>query len=150
MAVLVAIIVIVSSLAGLYYYQYTKVASENSTYVQQLNQLKVKYLSSVLIDFGNGTKNWYNSTNVQPGTNLYVETQIITGGNVNATYYPAYQSHFVTAIFNVGNTKTAYWLVWTYNKTASWQQAQAGPDQLSVTNNSVFAWGFCSGNCTTP
>jgi hypothetical protein len=149
-AVLVAIIVIVSSLAGLYYYQYGQVVSENSTYVQELNQLNVKYLSNVLIDYGNGTRRWYNTTNVQPGTNLYVETQIIAGGNVNATYYPQYQSHFVTAIFNVGNTKTMYWLLWTYNKTESWQQASVGPDQLQVTNDSIFAWGFCGGNCTSP
>jgi hypothetical protein len=149
-AVLLAIIVIVSSIAGLYYYQYSQVASENSTYVSELNQLNVKYLSNVLIDFGNGTRNWHNVTNVQPGTDLYVETQIITKGDVNATYYSQYQSHFVTAILNVGNTKTMYWLLWTYNKTASWQQASVGPDELQVTNDSVFAWSFCSGNCTSP
>ena len=149
-AVLVAIIVIVSSIAGLYYYQYSQVASENSTYVSELNQLNVKYLSNLLIDFGNGTRTWYNTTNVQPGTNLYVETQIIAKGEVNATYYPQYQSHFVTAIFNVGNTNTMYWLLWTYNKTASWQQAPVGPDELQVTNDSVFAWSLCSGNCTSP
>jgi hypothetical protein len=148
--VLVAIIVIVSSIAGLYYYQYGQVSSQNSTYVLELNRLNVKYLSNVLIDFGNGTRNWYNSTNVQPGTNLYVETQIISSGNVNATYYAQYQSHFVTAIFNVGDTKTMYWLLWTYNKTASWQEAPVGPDQLQVANDSIFAWNFCSGNCTTP
>jgi len=149
-AILVAIIVIVSSLAGLYYYQYTKVASENSTYVHELNQLNVKYLSNVLIDYGNGTRMWYNLTNVQPGTNLYVETQIIAAGHINASYYSQFQSHFVTAIFNVGNTNTMYWLLWTYNKTASWQQTQVGPDQLQVSNDSIFAWSFCGGNCTSP
>jgi hypothetical protein len=149
-AVLVAIIVIVSSFAGLYYYQYGQVSSENSTYVSELNQLNVKYLSNLLIDYGNGTRTWYNTTNVQPGTNLYVETQIITKGEINATYYPQYQSHLVTAIFNVGNTNTIYWLLWTYNKTASWQQAPVGPDELPVTNDSIFAWSYCRGNCTSP
>jgi len=148
--VLVALIVIVSTIAGLYYYQYGQAVSENSTYVQELNKLNVKYFSDILLDYGNGTKAWNNVTNVQPGTNLYVETQIITGGNINATYYPQYQSHLVTAINNVGSTISMYWFLWTYNLTASWQQASLGPDEIPVSNNSVFAWSFCGGNCTSP
>jgi hypothetical protein len=149
-AVLVALLVIVSTIAGLYYYQYSQAQAQNSTYVSELNRLNVKYLSDVLIDYGNGTRHWFNVTNVQPGTNFYVETQVITGGQINATYYPQYQSHFVTALNNVGNTNSLYWLLWTYNKTALWQQASAGPDLLPVFNGSIFAWSYCGANCTQP
>ena len=148
--VLAALLVIVSSVAGLYYYQYSQVSSQNSTYVSELNKLDVKYFSSTLIDYGNGTREWNNVTNVLPGTNFYVETQIITSGNINATYYPQYQSHFVTAINNVGDSNTLSWLLWTYNSTASWQEAQVGPDQLQVFNGSVYAWAYCGANCTSP
>ena|SRR5579872_4947365 len=150
MTVLVALLVIVSTVAGLYYTEYSQAKGQNSTYVSELERLNVKYLSSVFIDYGNGSKAWHNSSNVQPGTNLYVETQIITGGRLNATYYAQYQSHSVTAIGNVGNTNSLYWLLWTYNKTASWQQAQVGPDLLTVTNGSIFAWSYCGANCTQP
>ena len=148
--VMVALLVIVSAVAGLYYYQYSQAQSLNSSYVSELNRLNVRYLSDVLIDYGNGTRHWYNSTNIQPGTNFYVETQIITGGQINATYYPEYQSHLVTAINNVGNTNSLYWFLWTYNSTALWQQASVGPDLLPVTNGSIFAWSYCGANCTQP
>ena len=148
--ILVALLVIVSTVAGIYYYQYGQTKAQNSTYVSELNRLDVKYLTSVFIDYGNGTKAWYNSTNVSPGTNFFVETQIITGGDINATYYPEYQSHLVTAINNVGNTNSLYWYLWTYNSTALWQQASVGPDLLPVYNGSIFAWSYCGANCTQP
>ncbi len=148
--VLVALLVIVATVAGLYYYQYSQAEAQNSTYVSQLNRLNVKYGSNIFIDYGNGTSHWFNVTNVQPGTNLYVETEVITGGQVNATYYPEYQSHLVTAINNVGNTNSLYWLLWTYNRTALWQMAASGPDLLPVTNGSIFAWSYCGANCTQP
>jgi hypothetical protein len=148
--VLVALLVIVSSIAGLYFVQYNQEVSANSTYIQQLKGANVKYLSYILFDYGNGTRSWYNNTRLQPETNLYVATQIITNGNVNATYYPQYSSHFVTAIFNLGNTKSLYWLLWTYNRTASWQEAQLGPDALQAYNGSVYAWIYCGSNCTAP
>jgi len=150
LAVLVALLIIVTSIAGLYYYQYSQAEAQNSTYVSQLKQLNVKYDSNIFVDYGNGTSHWYNVTNVQPGTNLYVETEIIANGQVNATYYPEYESHLVTAINNVGNTNSLYWLLWTYNKTSLWQMASTGPDLLPVTNNSIFAWSYCGANCSQP
>jgi hypothetical protein len=149
-AILIAIVVIVSSVAVLYYYQYNQAESSNQTYVQQLRKLNVKYLSDILIDYGNGTRAWYNDTKVEPGWNLYVTMQLITNGKMNATYYPVYSSHFVTSIFNVANTKTEYWLIWTSNATSSWQMAQVGPDQLLMYNGSEYAWTYCGSNCTAP
>jgi len=100
--------------------------------------------NNVVIDFGNGTRVWFNDTQVQPGWNLYVETVVLTGGKMQAQWYPSYGEHFVTAIGGVSNTKTAFWFLWTYNATAHWQTAQVGADQLQAFNGSVYAWTFCS------
>lgn len=149
-ALLLAFVLIFSGVAALYYYRYNQAEYANQTYVQQLKQLNVKYFSNILTDYGNGTKTWHNDTKVEPGWNLYVTTQVITSGHVNATYYPQYGSHFVTAIYNLANTKDRYWLLWTYNATASWQMAQAGPDQLPMYNGSVYAWTYCGADCAKP
>lgn len=149
-ALLLAFALVVSSVAVMYYYDYNNAESENQTYANQLKQLNVKYLSSVLIDYGNGTKMWYNNTKVDPSWNLYVATQVITAGRVNATFYPQYNAHFVTAIYDVANTKSEYWLLWTYNSTASWQMAQVGADQLKMYNGSVYAWTYCGAECPRP
>ena len=148
--VLVALLVIVSSLAGLYYVQYNQELASNSTYVQQLKAANVYYLGNLLFDYGNGTKTWFNNTKLSPGTNVYVETQIVTGGRVNATYYPSFSSHLVTSIFNLGNTNSLYWLLYSYNKSASWQMTAVGPDELQAFNNSVYGWIYCGANCTAP
>ncbi|MDH2900766.1 MAG: hypothetical protein PXY39_07315 [archaeon] len=143
--VLIAVVIIVSGFATLYYYEYSQAQSANQIYVSQLKQLNVKYVSNIVIDYGNGTKNWYNNTKVEPGWNLYTVTLVITNGNVNATCCE-FNSHFVTGINGVENTLSTYWWIWTYNSTASWQTAQVGVDQLKVYNSSIYAWTFCGSN----
>jgi hypothetical protein len=142
-AILLAVLIVASSFATLYYFQYTKEVSANSTYVQELDRYGVRYISDILLNFGNGTQQWNNNTVVEPGWNLYVTTQVIVHGQLNATYYPEYGSHLITAIYNVANSNTESWFLWTYNSTASWQTAQYGPDDIIVTNNSVYAWTYC-------
>ena len=144
-AVLIAIVIIVSSIGGLYFVKYTQVSSDNSIYLKQLEQLNVKYETNVLIDYGNGTHTWYNDTMIQPGSNLYAATVSVTDGNVNATCCE-FGAHFVTGIGGVQNTNSEFWFLWAYdqsNATSPWQMAQVGADQITVLNGSVFAWTFC-------
>jgi len=104
------------------------------------------YSADILVDFGNGTRSWYNGTQVQPGWNVYITTVVLTNGNLQAQWYPEYQEHLVSGIDGVSNTKSLYWWLWTYNGTASWQLAQVGADELPVYNGSMFAWTFCGMN----
>jgi type II secretory pathway pseudopilin PulG len=109
------------------------------------------YYTNILVDFGNGTRTWYNETAVQPGWNLYVATLVLFKGDVQATWYPQYQEHFVYGIGGVANSasQNRAWFLWTWNASASWQMAQVGADQLTVYNDSVFAWTYCQYNPTT-
>ena len=153
-AVLVAIVIIVSSVGGLYYVEYVSESSDNSIYVNQLDKLGVKYTPNILIDFGNGTSTWYNDTSLAPGSNMYTATVLIMNGNVNATYSEEYQEHFVNGMGGVEDTNSEYWWLWTYNSTASWQPSPVGADYLPITNGVVYAWTFCeitgtgNPNCT--
>ena len=115
-------------------YQQLKPATTNS------------YASHILIDFGNGTRRWYNNTQTQPGWNMYIATVVITNGNVDATWYPQFGAHFVTGVGGVRNTKTNFWFLWAYNGTSSWHVAPVGADQLLVFNGSTYAWTFCAAN----
>jgi len=148
--VLLAFMLLLAGTTAYYYYLFDQASSQNQAYIQQLRQLNVKYSSSILFDFGNGTRQWYNDTRLEPGWNLYVATQVIADGRMNATYYPQYSAHLVTSIYNIADTKSEYWLIWTYNKTTSWQMAQVGADQLSIHNGSVYAWTYCGSSCVAP
>ena len=151
-AVLVAIVIIVSSVGGLYYSKYNQVASDNSIYVSQLHQLGAKYTPNILIDYDNGTFVWYNDTSLAPGSNLYAATVLIMNGNVNASYSAEFGEHLVTGVGGVESTSTQFWWIWTFNATSSWQLAMLGVDELPITNGVVYAWTFCgmdsSGNPT--
>lgn len=145
-AVLVAIVIIVSSVGALFYVKYASESSNNSVYLSQLDQLGVKDTPNILIDYGNGTARWYNDTALALGSNLYTATVLIMNGNVNASYSQEYQEHFVNGIGGVGDTNTQYWWLWSYdqsNKTSPWQESQLGVDDLPITNGVVYAWTFC-------
>jgi len=158
-AVLVAIVLIVSSVGGLYYVKYAQVSSDNSIYQRQLHQLNVKYDANILIDYGNGTYAWYNATSMQPGSNFYTATVLIANGNVNATFSSQLDSHYVTGIGGIQDTNSEFWFLWTYNaanSTTPWQFAQVGPDEITLQDGSIFAWTFCgmtssyNPSCTPP
>jgi hypothetical protein len=105
------------------------------------------YSANILFNFGNGTRRWYNGSQTQPGWNLYTATVVLTGGKMQAIWYPSFGEHLVDGIDGVSSTKTNYWLVWTYDSTALWQKARLEADLLPVYNGSVFAWTFCGQTC---
>jgi hypothetical protein len=152
--VLLAALIATSSLAAFYYVQYNQEAAVAGRDVASVRSVESRYgavmASNLFIDFGNGTRHWYNGTRIQPGWNLYTETLAVTNGKVNATCC-AFGSHFVTGIEGVQSTPGSResWSVWTFNSTSSWQEANVGVDELGVSNDSVHAWTFCPYNPVT-
>ncbi|MEM3684123.1 MAG: DUF4430 domain-containing protein [Conexivisphaerales archaeon] len=102
--------------------------------------------ADILVEFGNGTRIWYNVT-YQPGWNLYIATLVALNGKIDAIYYPSFGEHFVTGIAGVENNQTASWFLWTYN--GSWQMANVGADDIIVSSGSSYAWTFCTYNPAT-
>jgi len=118
-----------------------------SSYLKLKPQSAKVYSADILLNFGNGTRHWYNNTQVQPGWNLYTATVVLTGGNMQAAWYPSFGEHLVNSIEGVSGTATTYWLIWSYNSTACWQQSDLGADLLPVYNGSVFARALCGQTC---
>jgi len=147
LALLAGTVGAVNTSLPIYGYASSQLSGLWSAYLNLKPQSVKLYTADVLFNFGNGTSRWYNNTQVQPGWNLYTTTVVLTGGNMQATWYPSFGEHLVNAMWGVAGTKTSYWLVWTYNSTALWQQAQVGADNLMVDNGSVFAWTYCGQNC---
>lgn len=100
------------------------------------------YSADMLVDYGNGTRMWYNDSAAQPGWNGYVLTLVLLGGNLQADWYPQYGEHFVTGVNGVPGTDTKSWFVWEYSGGA-WTVASTGSDYLQVHNGTTFAWTLC-------
>lgn len=148
--VLLAGMLIASSVAALYVYKYDTAQNNANVYLSELRSSSSSVqTTSILLDFGNGTVTWHNDTQVQPGTNLYTATVIVAGGNVNATWYPQYGEHYVTGIDNVENSATESWFLWTHNGSATWQVASTGADLYQASDGTLYAWTFCNYNATS-
>ncbi len=100
------------------------------------------YEIHMLVDFGNGTRQWFNDSTAQPGWNGYVTSVVLLQGNVQATWYPQYNEHFVTALGGVSETSTLFWGVWQFSG-GQWTYLQTGADLLQVNNQTTFAWTLC-------
>jgi len=128
---------------------YAQASSKLSALWNSYLQLKPESIhvntADILLNFGNGTSLWYNNTQVQPGWNLYTTTVVLTGGHVQATWYPSFGEHLVTSIDGVAGTAKTYWLIYNYNSSA-WQEAKVGADLLPVYNGSVYAWVYGGAN----
>jgi hypothetical protein len=142
-SLLVRAIAVVNTSQPIYQQASSELAQLWSSYLKLKPASGSLYTANILFEFGNGTRRWYNNTEIQPGWNVYIATVVLTNGNLQAQWYPQYQEHFVSGIDGVSNSKTMYWFLWTHNATASWQTAQVGADQLPIYNGSVFAWTYC-------
>ena len=100
------------------------------------------YQVSMLVDYGNGTRRWYNDSAVEPGWNAYVVTLVLLDGSVQAAWYPQYGEHFVTGLNGVAGTGSNSWFVWVHD-SGGWTASQTGADYIRVHNGTIFAWTLC-------
>jgi hypothetical protein len=96
----------------------------------------------LILNFGNGTRRWYNDSTAQPGWNGYVVSLVLLKGNVQATWYPQYGEHFVTGLDGIPQTTSESWFVWEFSG-GGWTVSQSGADQIPIDNGTVLAWTFC-------
>lgn len=106
----------------------------------------ITYQVHMLVDYGNGTRVWYNDTRVQPGWNGYVVTLVLLNGSVEASWYPQFGEHLIMGIQGVNDTPNQSWFVLTYSQKSSWQAAQVGVDEVPMNNGTIFGWAFCAEN----
>ena len=100
------------------------------------------YAVHMLVDFGNGTREWYNSTSVQPGWNGYVASLVLLHGRIQGAWYPQYGEHFVTAVDGVSQSSSTSWFVWEFSG-GEWSASTSGADQVPIDNGTTIAWTLC-------
>ena len=152
-SVLGILVVILISTTLYYYYQYTDISAK---YNELLSSKPIYIKVNLLIDFGNGTKKWYNGTTTY-GSTLLDYTIQVTNGNVvwidygspaRPTYTGAQGSvdksqAFVIAILGVKQDSKHYWL-WYYFAFGNWTMGPVGAGQYTLGNNSIVSWVYSS------
>jgi hypothetical protein len=119
------------------------------TLARQNGSSPIIYEVDMLVNYGNGTSQWYNDSAIQPGWSGYVVTLVLLNGSVRATWYPpgyfgAGQpgEHFVSGIRGVEPKGTTAWFFWT-RQAGGWSLAATGADEVDIHNGTILAWTLC-------
>ena len=135
--------VLTTSMLTVYYY------GENLRY-QQLYQDTLGDLKAVSIDvtmiinYGNGTKEWHNNTRVPIGFSALNAT--LTVAKVDYQVDPV-MGAFITAINDVETAGEFWWALWHWNSTSSKWVLPLGTsaDKFILHNQYVIQWHYTSG-----
>ncbi len=98
---------------------------------------------SLLVQVGDTETRWFRDVAVPKGTDAFDLTQLVTKGDMKATYYPQYRSHFVDAIFGTENATPNFWTIWLWNDIeGKWEMLPVGADFYSVKDGQTLAWYY--------
>ena len=102
---------------------------------------------SLLVHVSEDDVRWYRDVEVPKGTNAYELTERVTEGDLEATYYAAYFSHFVEAMLGIANECSNYWLTFLWNEPQEqWEPLPVGADLFSLKDSHVLAWSYTDTN----
>jgi hypothetical protein len=131
---------IISGFAAAYYYnELSRYRSLYDQAVEELRQLKTHMLVNVLIDYGNGTREWHNETRVLIGATLFNVTEQIA----DIDYTVGQFGVFITAINGKGGDPGYYWLWYVWNSTSSkWEMGSVAADAFTLHHGDTVAWVY--------
>lgn len=142
--VLAGITLLLASVQVVAYFYYKQVSpSSLSTAEQSCPDLASSAGFNVQIDYGNATAVWNNTTSIWGNWNFYNYTWRLTGGNMEAQFYPAYSEHLVTAINGVRANGSSSWNIWQYCQSgAKWIHSGVGADLIILRPGDTLAWVY--------
>ena len=137
--ILLAAIIVAVQGSAYYYYQKSNSACPSPC---QGSNIRVE----TLINYGNGTSQWINRTNISSSWNFYDLTNNIT--KVQATYYgPPTSEHLVTGINGVHSNGQYFWSLWAVcQKSNAWIATSVGADAIHFTTYHTLAWFYQAAN----
>ncbi|KYH40382.1 MAG: hypothetical protein AYL33_006050 [Candidatus Bathyarchaeota archaeon B63] len=131
---------IISGFAAVYYYnEHLRYRSLYDQAVEELRKLRTHMLVNVLIDYGNGTREWHNGTMLPIGSSLFNATDLVA--DIDYTAYPF--GVFITAINGRGGDPGYYWLWYIWNSTGSkWEIGPVAADAFTLHHGDTVAWKY--------
>ena len=86
---------------------------------------------------------WFRDVEVPQGYDAYQLTELVTGGDLEATWYPSFRSHLVESIRGVKNEGSRFWLVYLWDESnEEWTLLPVGADWFSLKDGHTLAWSY--------
>ncbi len=97
--------------------------------------------ASLMVQINENDLRWFRNVEAPKGLDAYEFTELVTKGDLKATWYPVYRSHFVQGIFGVENQGPRYWTIYVWNEgQEGWEPLPVGADLYAVKDGHVLAW----------
>ena len=114
--------------------QYIALKDENQKILKELHELTSTV--DIIIDYGNGTKTWFNDTRIIPGESLLNVTKDITDLEYTMSEFGA----FVSSINGIEGTQDNFW-IWNYYEDG-WKMGLTGADQKYLHEGDIVSWKY--------
>jgi len=141
--------VVASAVASYYWYLYDTYKGLYEEAKGQLEALTVRV--DMLIDYGNGTRAWFNDTLASAGYTVFDVLCLIANVDYEAysgwVGYPNNTAYFVTGINGVRMNATHAWFWWYWDPSArKWVLPPYGANHVNATvvSGGIYAWTFRS------
>lgn len=126
---------IASSVAGYYYMMYSQLEESYKKVVSRVEGTLITV--NLGIDYGNGTRVWFNGTDILIGMTLFDVTKKLT----NLSYSVTAQGVFVNSINGVENAYPYYWMWWSWNGS-EWSLGEVGADSYTLKDGDILLWYY--------
>jgi hypothetical protein len=121
--------------ATYYYYEYGDLSSKVKGIIITAN---------LGIDYGNGTRRWFNETRIKAGSTLLDLTELVASVN----YSESSSGAFMNSINGVSGS-SKYWFWWMYS-SSTWTLGPVGCDKYIVGDNETLFWYLEGGSLPSP
>lgn len=121
------------ALALNYQYQYTQLEKDYELLSGELSDYTLQV--DLMIDYGNGTVEWYNDTRIQAGANLWD----LTLETCDVEYEQYDFGPFITSINDIASDDSHYWS-WYNVEDGDWAMGMVGADQYNLHDGYVVGW----------
>jgi len=119
-------------------YYYNEYLYWQQNYEKTLQDLeKFTIFVNILIDYGNGTKDWYNNTRVPLGSTLLNATQEVA----EVDYVVFSFGVLVTEINGKSGSQNSGWVWYIWNSTSTeWEMKMIGADAFVLHHEDIVKW----------
>ncbi|MFB0523321.1 MAG: hypothetical protein ACETV1_06140 [Candidatus Bathyarchaeia archaeon] len=133
--------VIATAYAGYYYMQYRQLGDKLRGFQSLILEV------NILINYGNGTKEWHNATFVPVGATVFNATLAIA--EVDSTPYGEYV--LINSINGVQGASDKGWIWWIWDhSTSQWKSTIEAANQHIVIDGDIIGWNYQNWASTSP
>lgn len=128
-----------TSIGSFYYMEYTKYQRLSQNLKQKLGDVSISV--NIAIDYGNGTRTWFNETTLPIGATVFNATVKVA----DPEPHPQYGESFIVAINGVrmNESENLYWIWWIWDETQNqWTPGPVANNEYVLSDGQNVIWYY--------